>query len=79
MAFGDTAGLRPNSARGDVAAFVVEPVQGKGVYVAPEGYLKQAQELCREARALFVVDEVQTGLGRTGRFLPPSTGALSRT
>ena len=68
VAFGDVAGLRAELARGDVAAFLVEPVQGKGVYVAPEGYLKQAQELCRETRTLFVVDEVQTGLGRTGRF-----------
>ncbi|HEX3692435.1 MAG TPA: aspartate aminotransferase family protein [Solirubrobacteraceae bacterium] len=52
----------------DVAAFVVEPVQGKGVNVAPEGYLQGAQRLCREAGALLVCDEVQTGLGRTGRF-----------
>ncbi len=55
--------------RGEVAAFVVEPVQGKGVNIAPDGYLATAQRLCREAGALFVCDEVQTGLGRTGRFL----------
>jgi ornithine--oxo-acid transaminase len=54
--------------RGEVAAFVVEPIQGKGVNVAPDGYLAAAQRLCREAGALFVCDEVQTGLGRTGRF-----------
>jgi ornithine--oxo-acid transaminase len=54
---------------GDVAAFVVEPVQGKGVNLPPDGYLQAAQRLCREAGALFVCDEVQTGLGRTGRFL----------
>ncbi|HXC23104.1 MAG TPA: aspartate aminotransferase family protein [Solirubrobacteraceae bacterium] len=53
----------------DVAAFVVEPVQGKGVNLPPDGYLQAAQRLCREAGALFVCDEVQTGLGRTGRFL----------
>ena len=54
---------------GDVAAFVVEPVQGKGVNIPPDGYLAGAQRLCRDAGALFVCDEVQTGLGRTGRFL----------
>jgi ornithine--oxo-acid transaminase len=54
--------------RGEVAAFVVEPIQGKGVHVAPDGYLQAAQRLCREAGALLVCDEVQTGLGRTGRF-----------
>ncbi len=53
----------------DVAAFVVEPVQGKGVHLPPDGYLLGAQALCRRAGALFVCDEVQTGLGRTGRFL----------
>ncbi len=56
-------------ADGAVAAFVVEPVQGKGVNLPPDGYLQAAQRLCREAGALFVCDEVQTGLGRTGRFL----------
>ena len=58
-----------SSRAGDVAAFVVEPVQGKGVNLPPPGYLPRAQELCRAAGALFVCDEVQTGLGRTGRFL----------
>jgi ornithine--oxo-acid transaminase len=52
-----------------VAAFVVEPVQGKGVNLPPEGYLKSAQALCHDAGALLVCDEVQTGIGRTGRFL----------
>jgi ornithine--oxo-acid transaminase len=55
-------------ARSEVAAFVVEPVQGKGVKLPPDAYLPTAQRLCREAGALFVCDEVQTGLGRTGRF-----------
>jgi ornithine--oxo-acid transaminase len=67
--FGDLDALQHALERGDVAAFVVEPVQGKGVNVAPEGYLAGAQRLCRDAEALFVCDEVQTGLGRTGRFL----------
>src|SRR5579875_3090252 len=53
---------------GDVAAFIVEPIQGKGVYVAPDGYLAAAGELCRAAGTLLIVDEVQTGLGRTGSF-----------
>ena len=63
-------------ARGDVAAFVVEPVQGKGVNLPPDGYLQSAQRLCRDAGALFVCDEVQTGVGRTGRFLALEHWAL---
>ena len=47
----------------------VEPVQGKGVNLPGEDYLPGAQALCRAAQALFVCDEVQTGVGRTGRFL----------
>jgi ornithine--oxo-acid transaminase len=67
--FGDAAALELELRAGDVAAFVVEPVQGKGVNIPPPGYLEAAQRLCREHGALFVCDEVQTGLGRTGRFL----------
>jgi ornithine--oxo-acid transaminase len=67
--FGDLAALGRELDRGDVAAFIVEPVQGKGVYLAPEDYLPQAQALCHRAGALLIVDEIQTGLGRTGRFL----------
>src|SRR4051812_25900966 len=67
--FGDLVALRRELAKGDVAAFVVEPIQGKGVYLPPDGYLQSAQGLCRAAGSLFVVDEVQTGIGRTGRFL----------
>ena len=67
--FGDLDALRAELARGDVAAFIVEPIQGKGVFVAPEGYLAEAGALCRAAGALLIVDEVQTGLGRTGSFL----------
>jgi ornithine--oxo-acid transaminase len=67
--FGDLDALERELAAGDVAGFVVEPVQGKGVNLPPDGYLPGAQERCRAAGALFVCDEVQTGLGRTGRFL----------
>ncbi|MGA9286455.1 MAG: aspartate aminotransferase family protein [Solirubrobacteraceae bacterium] len=67
--FGDVDALEQALAGGEVAAFVVEPIQGKGVNLPPDGYLQAAQRLCREAGALFVCDEVQTGLGRTGRFL----------
>jgi acetylornithine/succinyldiaminopimelate/putrescine aminotransferase/predicted amino acid dehydrogenase len=49
------------------AAFIVEPIQGEGgVYVPPAGYLREAQSLCRRHGVVFIVDEVQTGLGRTG-------------
>lgn len=67
--FGDADALESELARGDVAALIVEPVQGKGVHIPPDGYLAAAQLLCHQAGALFVCDEVQTGLGRTGRFL----------
>jgi ornithine--oxo-acid transaminase len=67
--FGDADALERELAREDVAALIIEPVQGKGVNLPPDGYLQAAQRLCRQAGALFVCDEVQTGLGRTGRFL----------
>jgi ornithine--oxo-acid transaminase len=69
VTFGDLDALGRELGRGDVAAFIVEPVQGKGVYVSPDGYLAEAQKLCHAAGALLIVDEVQTGLGRTGKFL----------
>jgi acetylornithine/succinyldiaminopimelate/putrescine aminotransferase/predicted amino acid dehydrogenase len=54
---------------GEIAAFIVEPVQGEGgIIVAQPGYLRDAQALCREHGAVFIVDEIQTGLGRTGRL-----------
>jgi ornithine--oxo-acid transaminase len=66
--FGNVEALKAELASGEVAAFIVEPIQGKGVNLPPDGYLQGAQQACREAGALFVCDEVQTGLGRTGRF-----------
>lgn len=66
--FGDLAALRDALAPGDVAAFVAEPIQGKGVYEAPGEYWRGAEQACREFGALLVMDEVQTGVGRTGTF-----------
>jgi ornithine--oxo-acid transaminase len=51
-----------------VAAFIVEPIQGRMVTLPPAGYLQDAQELCRRYGTLFVIDEIQTGLGRTGKW-----------
>lgn len=54
----------------NIAGFLVEPIQGEaGVYVPDEGYLKKAYELCRKHNVLFMADEVQTGIGRTGKLL----------
>lgn len=69
IAFGDAEGLEVELARGDVAAFVLEPIQGKGVHIAEDAYLRRVRELTRRHGALLVIDEVQTGLGRTGKFL----------
>ncbi|MFE6690567.1 aspartate aminotransferase family protein [Streptomyces sp. NPDC057743] len=65
---GDLDALERELRRGDVAAFVVEPIQGKGVTAAPPGFLRAAQELLHRHKALLIADEVQTGLGRTGDF-----------
>jgi len=54
----------------DVAGFLVEPIQGEaGVYVPDEGYLKKAYDLCKSKNVLFIADEVQTGIARTGKLL----------
>jgi ornithine--oxo-acid transaminase len=66
--FNDAEALERELAREDVAVFLVEPVQGKGVVLPEPGYLEAAQALCRAHGTLFCVDEVQTGLGRTGRM-----------
>lgn len=53
-----------------IAAFLVEPIQGEaGVYVPDEGYLKNASELCKKHNVLFIADEVQTGIARTGKLI----------
>ena len=54
----------------DVAGFLVEPIQGEaGVFVPDEGYLKKSWDLCKSKNVLFIADEVQTGIGRTGKLL----------
>ncbi len=68
IALGDLAALGERLARRDVAAFVIEPVQGKGVHFPRDDFFLRAQALCRETGTLLLCDEVQTGLGRTGRW-----------
>ncbi|MFD5910096.1 aspartate aminotransferase family protein [Streptomyces massasporeus] len=65
---GDLDALERELRKGDVAALIVEPIQGKGVLTGPPGWLRAAQELLRRHKALLIADEVQTGLGRTGDF-----------
>ena len=67
--FGDAAALEA-AITANTAAFLVEPVQGEaGIIVPPEGYLTEAARICRAKNVLLIVDEVQTGLGRTGKIL----------
>ncbi|MFD8479867.1 aspartate aminotransferase family protein [Kitasatospora sp. NPDC059673] len=65
---GDLDALRRELKKGDVAALIVEPIQGKGVLAPPPGWLAAAQQLLHEHKALLICDEVQTGIGRTGTF-----------
>lgn len=68
--FGDTEQLTEALAYGDAYAFCVEPIQCEGgMNVPPPGYFEQVRKLCDRHEALLVIDEVQTGLGRTGRWL----------
>ena len=68
IALGDLEALEAELRRGGVAALLVEPIQGKGVHLPPPGWLKAAHELLKQHGALLICDEVQTGVGRTGRF-----------
>jgi ornithine--oxo-acid transaminase len=68
ITLGDLGALEAELRKGDVAALIVEPVQGKGVYVSPPGFLAAAGQLLHKHKALLIVDEVKTGLGRTGRY-----------
>lgn len=67
--FNDLGAAEEALAGGDVAAFFVEPIQGKGVNLPSDDYLPELARLCRRHGTLLVADEIQTGLGRTGRFL----------
>jgi len=66
--FNDLDALEGELRSEDVALFLVEPIQGKGVNIPDDGYLQGAQELCRRYGTLFCLDEVQTGFGRTGKL-----------
>jgi len=68
ITLGDLAGLERELRKGDVAAFLIEPIQGKGVAISPPGFLRAAQELVHRHGAMLIADEVQTGVGRTGDF-----------
>ncbi len=53
----------------ETAAFLIEPIQGEaGIIIPPQGFLKAAYELCKENNVLFIADEIQAGLGRTGKM-----------
>jgi ornithine--oxo-acid transaminase len=66
--FGDVASLK-KAITPHTAAFLVEPIQGEaGIIIPEEGFLKAAQQLCKENNVLFVADEIQTGFGRTGKL-----------
>ncbi|MGO9361752.1 MAG: aspartate aminotransferase family protein, partial [Xanthobacteraceae bacterium] len=67
--FNNLAALEKALASRQVAAFIVEPIQGKGVNLPDDNFLPGAAELCRRYGTLLVADEVQSGMGRTGRFL----------
>jgi len=67
--FNDLEALEKALAGRNVAAFIVEPIQGKGVNMPTDEFLPGAAELCRRYGTIFVADEIQTGMGRTGKFL----------
>ena len=66
--FNDLEALEKALSNKDVAAFFVEPIQGKGVNVPDDNYLPEVERLCTKYGTLFVADEIQTGIGRTGKF-----------
>jgi ornithine--oxo-acid transaminase len=68
--YNDTEALARELEDPDVAGFLVEPIQGEaGVFVPDDGYLSRSFELCKKRNVLFIADEVQTGIGRTGKLL----------
>lgn len=66
--FNDLAALEAALAKGNIAAFITEPIQGKGVNIPADDYLAGAAALCKKHGALFILDEIQTGVGRTGKM-----------
>lgn len=66
--FNDLDALEKALSTKDVAAFIVEPIQGKGVNIPDDNYLPEVERLCKKYGTLFVADEIQTGLGRSGKF-----------
>jgi len=67
VAFGDAAALE-RATTAETCAFITEPVQGEGgVIIPPKGWLKQVQQVCRKNNVLFILDEIQSGMGRTGK------------
>ena len=69
VAFGDLSALERTLANGDVAGVLIEAIQAEGgINVPPKGYLPAVEHACRAAGALFMVDEIQSGLGRTGEW-----------
>lgn len=75
--FGSIDHLETALQKGDVACFIVEPILGEGgVRLHPEGFLKKAESLCHKYDALFILDEVQTGMGRTGTLFAAEHDAL---
>jgi len=65
---GDLDALAAELRRGDVAALIIEPIQGKGVHMPPDGFLTAAAKLLHDNGALLICDEIQCGFGRTGKF-----------
>lgn len=69
LPFGDVEALRCRLEKGDVAAFIMEPIQGEGgVVIPPDGYLSAVRTLCDKHECVWILDEIQTGLGRTGKM-----------
>ena len=67
--FGDVQALKSVLTANDAAAFIVEPIQGEGgIIVPPAGYLKEVRDICTKHQTLLIVDEIQTGFGRTGKM-----------
>lgn len=77
--FGDAAALE-NAITPQTCAFLTEPMQGEaGIILPPQGWLKAVQTICRKHNVLLILDEIQTGLGRTGKILRSNTKSTTRT